>query len=262
MLKGLTIHNQRHWRSWILGFALCLCAAQAAAGHVLKVATGEWPPYLSAELPGYGCVAVMVKDAFESEGYQVEYHFLPWSRGYAKTKQGHYDVNMYWFRSKQRERDFLLSKNNISLERLGFYYLKSLGLQGDSYAEFQGKTLVLNPGFTYPDELWKQVALNGIEVIEARTEVQNFELMAKGRAHATVLSEKVAQIYIDAMDLEGQAKVLSSETLQGFLKGHVLFSRGMNKDAETVRVAFDRGFEKLMSDAEYRYNYQKNCSQF
>ena len=253
--------KKKYWRSGALSLLLCICATHAEAGRLLKVATGEWPPYLSAELPGSGCIASMVKEAFELEAYQVEYHFLPWSRGYIKTKQGHYDVNMYWYRSQQRDKDFMLSKQNISLERLGFYYLKSLGLQGQSYAEFSGKTLVLNPGFTYPDKLWDEIKHNNIKVLEARTESQNFQLMFKGRADATILTEKLASAYLSEVSQENSNKVQSAKEMKGFVTGHILFSKAVD-DTEALRDAFDRGFVKLMSNSEYKYNYQKNCSQF
>ena len=255
--------SNKHGRAvFICGAVMVLLfSSHVHAGRVLKVATGEWPPYVSSALSDFGCIASMVTQALALQGYTVEYTFLPWSRGYARAKQGHYDANVYWYRNKQREKDFWLSKNNLSLERLGIYYLKGHVATGESYAEFKGKKIVFNPGFTYPDELLGKINQYDIEVLEARTEPPNLEWMIKGRADATVFSEKVAGSYLAALSIQDREKVLKSNKLQGFLTGHVLFSRAV-QDGELIREAFDRGFEKLMSDEEYKYNYQHNCSQF
>ena len=51
------------------------------------IANGEWNPYFSENLRYYGVVSRIVKEAFESEGIEVEYVFRPWKRGMEDAKK-------------------------------------------------------------------------------------------------------------------------------------------------------------------------------
>ena len=61
--------------------------------NTIKISTGHWPPYLSEDLPGGGFVSQIIRESFESEGVDVEFAFLPWSRALAMTKSGKYQAS-------------------------------------------------------------------------------------------------------------------------------------------------------------------------
>ena len=48
--------------------------------QTLHISAGEWPPYLSSQLPQQGVMAHLLRDVLADEGYQVEFRFLPWPR--------------------------------------------------------------------------------------------------------------------------------------------------------------------------------------
>lgn len=44
----------------------------------IKLASGEWAPYTSEELPEFGIVSAIVSHTFNQIGYQPDYQFMPW----------------------------------------------------------------------------------------------------------------------------------------------------------------------------------------
>lgn len=260
--SGETVAGSYRLR-WLLVLVVLsqLFVQPVSAGRVLHIATGEWSPYVSEQLPGYGCLASMISEALALEGYEVQYYFMPWKRGYMHAKEGTYDATAYWYRNKQREEDFLLSRNHFTLEKVALYYRSDLGFSADNYADFVNRSVVLVSGYTYPEELWQAINLNNITVVETRSELQNFEMLMMERADFTVMSERVADEFLENFSVEDREKITKSKKLHGILRGHLLVSREI-EDGDAVRDAFDRGFEKLMSDAEYKFDYLNNCSEF
>ncbi|MEC5164118.1 polar amino acid transport system substrate-binding protein [Janthinobacterium sp. CG_23.3] len=68
----------------LAGLALS-CAAGAADGPAdaprpIRFAAEDWPPFISAALPGEGLSGTMVRLAFERAGYRLRVDYFPWKR--------------------------------------------------------------------------------------------------------------------------------------------------------------------------------------
>lgn len=57
--------------------------------------------------PGQGTVARLVRDIFAAEGYEVEFHFLPWKRAYREAANGRHDATAIWMFAADRQKDFI-----------------------------------------------------------------------------------------------------------------------------------------------------------
>lgn len=68
------------WRCSIGLTAMWLSGWVSAAGKPVKLATLEWPPYVSGSLPGQGAAVVVARAAFAAMGYELSIEVLPWSR--------------------------------------------------------------------------------------------------------------------------------------------------------------------------------------
>lgn len=80
-----------------------------AEDKLVRIASGEWPPFIGSDLPNYGFVGEIITQAFTKQGYQVEFQFLPWARAYAETQRGLYDATAIWMHSAEREIDFSIA---------------------------------------------------------------------------------------------------------------------------------------------------------
>ncbi len=54
----------------------------------LKLGTGEWAPYTSAEMEGEGVAAEIVLRVFHKMGVEVQFVYYPWTRCYDSVKYG------------------------------------------------------------------------------------------------------------------------------------------------------------------------------
>ena len=82
---------------WILiGFLSLIFSSSLSANETIRIANGEWPPYLSKELKHYGVASRIVAEAFALEGVKVKYGFFPWGRAYAVVQRGEWDGSVIW----------------------------------------------------------------------------------------------------------------------------------------------------------------------
>ncbi|GFK33286.1 substrate-binding periplasmic protein [Vibrio cholerae] len=108
----------------IIGLGPTLLYAQSVPNtedKLVRIASGEWPPFIGSDLPNYGFVGEIITQAFAKQGYQVEFQFLPWARAYAETQRGLYDATAIWMHSAEREVDFFYSLP-VSQEEFVFFY--------------------------------------------------------------------------------------------------------------------------------------------
>ena len=92
---------------WIAGFLLF--SSGAFAGQTVRIATGEFPPYVSKDLKHQGLVTRIVREAFNLAGMEAKFKFFPWKRSKNLAKIGAWDACSFWARIPSIERDFYVS---------------------------------------------------------------------------------------------------------------------------------------------------------
>ncbi|MEE2745126.1 MAG: amino acid ABC transporter substrate-binding protein, partial [Bdellovibrionota bacterium] len=85
-----------------------LFSFQSMAKSSLKIAAGDWPPFMSKKgLAHLGVGVHVVTKAFEKVGIKVKYKFLPWAKGMTEAKKGKkVDGAILWLKNKDREKIF------------------------------------------------------------------------------------------------------------------------------------------------------------
>lgn len=73
---------------WCLASLACLIAPAGARAEVVRIATGELPPYATAEASDSGTALQIVRRAFALAGHEVRYQFMPWPRAQNETEPG------------------------------------------------------------------------------------------------------------------------------------------------------------------------------
>lgn len=136
------------WLSGLLYGCLAWLPVGAQARTTLHLATGELPPYATESRPDQGVVLALIRQAFDQAGYDVQYHFMPWSRAQVETRLGRWDGTAYWGKTTDRVRDFWLS-DNVLTEQWVFLHRKDMPFDWHSEADLAPYTIAVIPDYTY-----------------------------------------------------------------------------------------------------------------
>lgn len=172
-------------RLFLFTMALCPTLLSAAndsptANQSVRIASGEWPPFIGSNLPNYGFVGEIISQAFAQQGYQVEFHFLPWARAYAETQRGLYDATAIWMHSEEREVDFFYSLP-VSQEEFVFFYPVKKPFNWTSLSELAPYKLGGVLAYSYGKELDALLESGTLTMERDGLAAKNLEKLAKGR---------------------------------------------------------------------------------
>lgn len=173
--------------------ALCLLlvvgGASLSARETVRIAIGEWPPYLSQTLPHHGVAAHIVKEAFEAANVDVEFTFLPWGRVLVYVENGQFDASILWVETEERARSYLFSDVLLEGEAV-FFYNKENPLVWQSYDDLDGKRFGGLLSASYP---WFEAAKAEGADIEMELVTEEHQNISK------LLSERIDAFSLDKL---------------------------------------------------------------
>ena len=115
----------------VLYLLLISVSVNAHAGEALQpvdIAIGEWKPFVSQHVEGYGEVAEIISVALERMGYRPNYIFMPWGQAEEKVRQNETNLGpraTFPYRSTAKRREeFLLSVKPVFEACIRFFYNK------------------------------------------------------------------------------------------------------------------------------------------
>lgn len=158
----------------------------------LKISAGEWPPFLSAELPKQGVIAHLIHDIFLEAGYKVNFTFLPWGRAYRDTAHGKYDATAVWMFSDDRIADFIFSEPVLD-EKFVFFHQKKRTFNWQQLSDLRGLVIGAGVGYSYGPAFDNALKSGLFKVSRAVTTEDNFRLLAAGRID--VFAEEISVGY-------------------------------------------------------------------
>jgi polar amino acid transport system substrate-binding protein len=232
---------------------LMLAGMQGApADDIVRITSGEYPPWTSDKLKYGGFTNHIVKEAFELEGYKVEFSFYPWKRAYEAAKKGEkFHATSYWYPSEHRLEDFIYS-NPLQEDAIVFFHLESNPLADWSTLEdLKGKTIAAHEGFTYTDEFWAASKAGVLDVEVAISDEINFRKLLKGRVDLYPSDPLTGRRVLEQkFGLEAMESVTYHPKPLTAVTGHLLFSKKVN-NIEKLVASFNRGLTSLKSSGRY-----------
>ncbi len=132
----------------IIVLLILMTAGGVYAQEKVRLTNGEWPPYLSKELPHYGVASRIVSEAFARIGVQVEYGFFPWTRAFELARTGKWDGSLVWSYTAERERFFYFSEP-IVIREMVLFHMKSYNFEWRTMADLKGIPIGATLGYTY-----------------------------------------------------------------------------------------------------------------
>ena len=228
------------WRalSSLLSLSLLLAASPLQA-ETVRLANGEWSPYQSAQLPDGGPVSVLAREAFASQGIQVEYGFLPWRRGFEQARDGLLDGTLVWSRAEGREQYFHFSDPLLLLRTLLFYRRGEV-FQWRTKADLAGLRIGGVIGYSY-DLAAEERA--GLVTVERIADPQgNYRKLLAGRLDLVAEDEAVGWQMVRELGITEQVQAHPKPLKHvGY---HLLISR-QHPEGERLITAFNAGLRQL-----------------
>lgn len=135
------------------------------AQEKINLTNGEWPPYLSSNLPHNGMASHIVSRAFEIQGVHVKYGFFPWKRSllYAKREDNEWHGSIVWSLRDDRAESFLYSDPVITTRHVLFHHIDQKPIVWESIEDLRGKAVGLLLGSSAPT--FEDAEKNGILTI-------------------------------------------------------------------------------------------------
>lgn len=141
--------------------------AGSQSGKSIKIAFGNWPPFLDPAEPQKGVYSQLIKDAFETQGYTVEIQFHEWDKAMELVKSGDIELSGLWLKTPEREMIFHYSSPILN-ETHVFFHNRKTKFEWNRIEDLKGRNLIGLKGFNYGSKLdymirEKQVSIELVE---------------------------------------------------------------------------------------------------
>lgn len=218
----------------------------------LLLVTGEYQPYTSQELEGYGFFTEIVEAVLTDAGIDYRIEFYPWERGLEMVQNSQAFATFPYDESKNRN-DAFYAINGIVSYRQGFYYLASnekLRQQGSDFtslSDFSGYTFGGANGYWYGSK--EEVEALGLTVEWANDTEALLKMLYAGRIDFMIEDERVADTLIRGLfpeDAEAFAKLSNAALSQDY---HLLASKSY-PDSAAYCEKFNASLAKLKENGE------------
>lgn len=221
----------------------------------VQLHSGEWPPYSSAQLPGYGISSAVVGAALRAVGHRLDVRFYPWRRAIALAQTAPGVAGYYpEYDAASVQQHFLLS-DPFGRSPIGFVERTSHPLAWQRLEDLWPYRVGVVAGYVNTDEFDRHVREQRQPVDVAADDRQNLLKLAAGRVRLALIDERVfqhllrfdPQIRALAPVLRFNARMLESKPL------HVCFRA--DREGERLRKLFNEGLKKIdvnavMAEAE------------
>lgn len=236
--------------------ALFSWGVQAEPPSVVKITTGEYPPFTSKTDEGNSYLNTVVKEAFAKQGIRVQFYYFPWTRAYKKALNGGFDATSYWYQSEEREAHFYYSDPVVSSPTY-FFHLKDKTFDWQSISDLNGKHVGATRGYTYTTEFVKAGNQSLFTFHWGNSDEQNFRMLLAGRTDIFPIEIYPAyyQLKKHFSDKETNRLTYHEKPLVNS-NGHILFPK-KSQNSEYFLKQFNNGLEKLKASGRFDEIYSE-----
>ncbi|WP_108650499.1 substrate-binding periplasmic protein [Dongshaea marina] len=233
-------------RLTILILALSWSAGITAAGNTVRIASGDYPPYLSKTLPNQGLLSHIVTSAFGTQELKVEYGYFPWKRTAKLVKMGLWDASPGWVWSQQRAEDYWFSDTIVVGEGV-FFYKKSTAskqFEWSGFKELHGLRVGMTLGYYYGKDLERARKNGVIKVSNHKTDLEILMSLLAGKIDLAPLDRCVGLYLIDK-HFPDKKEILTFADKPFQTNEYKMIFHKINQDSQGLREKFNQGLQSL-----------------
>ncbi|MCX7208569.1 MAG: transporter substrate-binding domain-containing protein [Proteobacteria bacterium] len=225
-------------------------SAQSAELHV-RIASGEFQPYLSKSLRNEGFITQIIKAAFKQQNVAVSIAYYPWKRSYNMVIKGEADLTPYWVKTQEREQLFILS-DPINVVQYGFFHLKDKEITHLDFSNLNKYKVGVSFGYSYGEAF--DTARKNQQFIcdEAPSDEVNIKKLIAKRIDLFT-ADKILGQYLISKTLPAK----DAEKITFFPKNfsekpvYLLISKKI-PNGEEIADEFNKGLKKIKQNGEYQ----------
>lgn len=228
---------------------LLLFSFSGVSAETLKVATGEWVPYVSKDYQHHGAIGHVIEKIYQAEGIEVEFGYFPWARGYQMVKDGMWDTTMPYYCSPEREKLFYCSEPIVS-GQLVYFHRTDFPFEWRSINDLKGLSVGGTLGYYYGEDFEKAERDKLFKVQRIASDETNFMVLMKGRIQVFPQDKEVGYAMVRRLFSEEEQTLITHNSTPIHTKSlHLLFARNNEKSKRYLDI-FNRGLKRLQSTGE------------
>lgn len=248
--------------SRLLACCFLLTPLFTQADQSIRISAGDWPPYISEQLPHYGITSRIVQEAFALEGITVELEFYPWSRSLELARSGQVQATLGWAITEERKQDFRFSQQPINTEQTVFFFHRDRPIdwqgiwqQNTPQQHRVGATL----GYEYGERFDTSEANQHFHLKHYPDDKDGFLMLLKKQIDFFPVDLVVAHhILRQHYPLQRQQFDYVRKPLH-FVELYLLFSK-KDPASQQLKLKFDQGMKKLKNKGRLNTLHSK-CNQ-
>lgn len=217
--------------------------ATIMAREKIVLATLDWEPYIGRQMKNQGYLAVIIQQAFNRSGIDVEIQFHQWSRVIGLARKGRVDGYFpeYYAESINTYARF---SDPIPAGPLGFFIQKDSRIKFTGLEDLKGYRIGIVKGYINSKEFDAATFLDKHPV---KDDLSNLRLLAAGRVDLMVADKYVGFHLLRRHMPEKLAKIKFLPTILDQKDIFVCISTKIQKTGYFLN-AFNRGLEQMKID--------------
>jgi len=236
-----------YWSSILVSFLLFFGAPCAAEKPALRLATLEYPPYITnADQKAQGLVVDVVNTAFSRIGQPIRIEFFPIARGQLRLLNGQADAFFSIKKTPERERTMLFTKKALMSQDYVFFVRKGAQRRfSGSFDSLADAAIGVVSATSYGNRFDAAVQNGTFKKLEPVTSHEtNFRKLLAGRVDAVICSRLVGLYYLDLLD--GLDEVEIGGPIVETTFSYLVFTK--QRDYTALSRQFDQALESMEQD--------------
>ncbi len=226
--------------------AVFLGSAASAFSQTLTLATLNWEPFYSENLPEEGFFTALSREAFKRAGYEIKVEFMQWTRALAMAKKGKYDGLLGAYHNAERENYFIFPEPAAHNEEV---FLQKKG-KGITYTSLEDLKPYKIGGLVGGAPL-KELAEKGFKT-EGAKDLQSIKKLHAGRIDLMVYGKQ--NFYFSLKNMADYTPYQDAfEVLEPPFKSYGLYCPVSRKrtDAREIVDKFNAALKEMKADGTY-----------
>jgi polar amino acid transport system substrate-binding protein len=231
---------------------LIICFYKISSGaEKILLATGEWTPYTSESMTGYGLITEIVTAAFKEVDIEPSYRFLPWKRAETELENGDVFGIFPYILTHERKKKYNFSEVLTDSKGYLFYYIPSKKINRDFNWKTFSDLKKYKTGGTIGYWYEKPFKDSGLDVDYSVSDEQGIKKLKYGRIDILASEERVGWQLIHKLfpeDIEKFGvvkKPLNKDELR------VMISRNY-PDSHKIMMKLNAGIKKIKANGKLK----------